>query len=102
MKLLYQSIRIILNNLSVFIISSGVKYSSFTNICAFILKKILANSNKKIKVGIIVSKRHCLNNKYKSGNYFNIATYYVYPNMNFNNICEIHYSTIIKVKNNIK
>jgi hypothetical protein len=78
------------------------KYSSFTNICAFILKKILANSNKKIKVGIIVSKRHCLNNKYKSGNYFNIATYYVYPNMNFNNICEIHYSTIIKVKNNFK
>jgi hypothetical protein len=74
-------------------------YSSFTNACAYILKTVLQNSKKKIKVGIIVSKRHCLTNQFQQGNYMNIATYTVYPYMSLNNICEIHIKAITEVKN---
>lgn len=77
-------------------------YSSFTNICAYILNRVLKNTNKKIKVGVIVSKRNCLKDKYKSGNYFNIATYKVDSTMNLESICKIHNDTVKKVKNNCK
>lgn len=77
-------------------------YSSFTNICSYILSRVLKNTDKKIKVGVIVSKRNCLKDKFKSGNYFNIATYKVDSTMNLESICKIHNDTVKKVKNNCK
>ena len=77
-------------------------YSSFTNICAQMLKTILTNSKRKVKVGIIISKRHCLPSKTQVGNYMNIATYVVYPSMSIEEICKIHVESVTKVKNNCK
>ena len=65
-----------------------------------ILKTILTNSKRKIKVGVIISKRHCLPSVTQEGNFMNIATYIVYPSMTIEEICKIHVDAVTKVKNN--
>lgn len=76
-------------------------FSSFTIACATICEKLLQRSEKhKLRVAVVVSKRHLLKHKAMTGNFLTCATYTVYKTDNFLQICKTHHEAVYKVKHN--
>ena len=112
----------IYNKYQIIDIKNNKKYSSFTCAVAYIIKLIFKyrncniksckkskelhyneckyNTCNKLKIGIVISKRHLLEYVYVPGNYLKIGVYEIYKHNTYEEICNIHNNIIKNIKYN--